>query len=80
MEFSGRFCDDRIGLDFYFDVRSCFELYFLPLSIGQIVRNPNLSVKMICALDRDLSLFRFAGSGMSVNDSFDFTWERSTRF
>ena len=35
---------------------------------------------MICTLDRDLSLFWFAGIGVSMNNLFNFPWERSTCF
>ena len=74
------FGDHGVGFDFHFDLGSFFELNFLPVSVGQSVRNTNLSIKVICTLDRDLSFFRFAGSGMRANHFFDFTWERSTCF
>lgn len=73
-----RFWDHSVRLDFDFDLGSLFELNFLPMRVGQTIRNPNLSIKRIGALDRDLSFFRFAGTGMSVNNPFDFSWEGST--
>ena len=50
------------------------------MSVRQSVRNPNLAIKVICTLDRDLRFFRFAGRGMRANHFFDFSWERSTCF
>jgi hypothetical protein len=50
------------------------------MGVGETVGNPNLAIEMIGALDRDLSFFRFAGSGMSVYHLLDFSRERGTCF
>jgi hypothetical protein len=68
--------DHWVGLDCDFDLGCFLEFYFLPMSIGQTVRNPSLAIKMICTLDRDLSLFCFAGIGVSMNNLFNFPCER----
>jgi hypothetical protein len=67
-----------VSLDCDFDLGSRFELYFVPLSIGQAVRNPNLSIKVIGAFDRDLGFLRLAGTGMRVNQFFDLPRECSS--
>src|ERR1700728_3851177 len=59
-----RVCDQPVGLDGYLDVGSFFELNLVPFRVGQTVWNPNLSIKVICTLDRDLGFLRFAGSRM----------------
>ena len=69
----------RVSLDRDFDLGSLFEFYFVPLSIGQTVRNPNFSIKVIGAFDRDLGFLGLAGTGMRVNNLFNFPWERSCR-
>lgn len=69
-----------LDLDLDLDLGSFRELNLLPTSVGQSVRNPNLSLKVICALDRDLGFFLFAGNGMSVNHPFDFPWKRGASF
>jgi hypothetical protein len=75
-----RFGDHRVGLDLYFDLGSLLELNFLPMGVGETVGNPNLAIEMIGTLDRDLSLFWFTGSRMSVYYLFHFTWECGTCF
>jgi hypothetical protein len=75
-----RFGNYRVGLDLYFDLGSLLELNFLPIGVSEAVWDPNLAIEMIGALDRDLSFFRFAGSGMSVDYLFDFSWERGACF
>jgi hypothetical protein len=71
---------NRVRFDFDLDLGAYFELNFLPLSVGQIIGNTNLSIEMICPFDRDLSFFWFAGSGMRVNHPLNFSGERGTRF
>jgi len=69
-----------IGFDFHIDVGSFFQLNFVPTRIRQTVWNPNFSIEVVCPLDRNLRLFRFAGTGMRVNNFFDSAWESSTSF
>ncbi len=71
-------CDYRIGLDFDLDSGSFFELNFVAFIIGQGVRNSNLSIKMIRALNDDLGFLGLAGVGNRLDDFFDFCWECSS--
>jgi len=73
-----RLGDYGFRFDFDFDLGSLFELYFFPIRVGETVRNTDLSIEVIGSLDGDLSLFRFAGTGMRMNYLFDSPWERST--
>ena len=75
-----RLGDYGFRFDFDFDLGSLFELYFFSIRVGQTVRNADLSIKVICSLDGDLSFFRFARTGMRVDYLLDFPWERSTCF
>ena len=68
-------CDYRIGLDFDLNSGSFFELNFVPLIIGQAVRNSNLPIKMIRALNHDLGFLGLAGVGDRLDDFFDFCRE-----
>ncbi len=71
-------CDYLIGLDFDLDSGSFLELDFVAVIIGQAVRNSNLSIKMIRALNDDLGFLGLAGVGDRLNDFFDFCWECSS--
>jgi hypothetical protein len=71
-------CDFRIGLDFDLDSGSFFELNLVALIIGQAVRNSNLSIKMIRALNDDLGFLGLTGVGDRLDDFFDFCWEGSS--
>jgi hypothetical protein len=66
-----------VSLDGDFDLGSTVKLYFVPVSIGQNVWNPNLPIKVIGAFDCDLGFLRLTGAGMRVNHLFDPPGERS---
>ena len=70
--------DDRVGLDFDFDLGPFFQLNPLPVSIGKAVGNANFSIKVISSFHRDLRFFGFARTGMRLNYLFHFSWERCT--
>lgn len=69
---------DRIGLDFDLDAGSFFELDFVSMVVGQRVRNSNLSIKMIRALDDDLCFLGLARLWERLDDFFDLCWECSS--
>ena len=71
-------CDQRIGLDFDLDSGSFFELNFVALIIGQAIRNSNLSIKMIRALNDDLSFLGLTRVGDRLDDFFNFCWKCSS--
>ena len=71
-------CDYRIGFDFDFNSGPFLELNFVAVISGQAVRNSNLSIKMIRALNDDLGFLGLAGVGDRLDDFFDFCWECSS--
>jgi len=50
----------RLGLDLYFHLCTLFEFYFVTVCVNEPVGNSDLAVKMVRALDPDLSLFWLA--------------------
>lgn len=73
-----RLGDHGLRFDFNLDLGSLLELHVVPVWVRETVWNADLSIQVVRSLDSDLGFFGLTGTGMRMDDLFDFPWERST--
>src|SRR5438876_4662570 len=69
----------RVRFDCYVNVGALFQTHWIAVGIFQCVLDPDLAVEFVCALELDLSLFRYLVS-YRRNDLFDGSGKSDIHF